>query len=35
MARGLALLTKAFGARLAQLTPAQQAQFASLLEKLG
>jgi DNA-binding MarR family transcriptional regulator len=35
MARGLAMLSKAFGARLAQLSPTQQAQFASLLEKLG
>ena len=35
MARGLALLSKAFGARLARLNPAQQLELATLLEKLG
>jgi DNA-binding MarR family transcriptional regulator len=34
MARGLALLSKAFGARLARLTSAQQSELATLLEKL-
>jgi DNA-binding MarR family transcriptional regulator len=34
MARGLALLAKAFGARLARLGSAQQAELATLLEKL-
>jgi DNA-binding MarR family transcriptional regulator len=35
MARGLALLSKAFGARLARLTTAQQLELATLLEKLS
>jgi DNA-binding MarR family transcriptional regulator len=35
MARGLALLSKAFGARLARLSPAQQSELATLLEKLS
>jgi DNA-binding MarR family transcriptional regulator len=35
MARGLAMLSTAFGARLEQLSATQQAQFATLLEKLG
>ena len=35
MARGLALLSKAFGARLARLNPAQQSELATLLEKLS
>ena len=35
MARGLALLSKAFGARLARLNPAQQSELAALLEKLN
>ena len=35
MARGLALLTEAFGSRLSRLTSAEQAQLAELLEKLG
>jgi DNA-binding MarR family transcriptional regulator len=35
MTRGLALLAKAFGARLARLNPAQQSELATLLEKLG
>ncbi len=35
MARGLALLSKAFGARLARLNSAQQSQLAGLLEKLS
>ncbi|MDB5985170.1 MAG: Transcriptional regulator, MarR family [Nevskia sp.] len=35
MTRGLALLSKAFAARLARLNPAQQSQLATLLEKLG
>ena len=35
MARGLALLSKAFGARLARLSSAQQAELATLLEKLS
>jgi DNA-binding MarR family transcriptional regulator len=35
MARGLALLSKAFGARLARLNSAQQSQLAILLEKLS
>jgi DNA-binding MarR family transcriptional regulator len=34
MARGLALLSKAFGARLARLNSAQQLELATLLEKL-
>jgi len=34
MARGLALLSKAFGARLARLSSAQQSELATLLEKL-
>jgi DNA-binding MarR family transcriptional regulator len=34
MARGLALLAKAFGARLARLGSAQQSELAALLEKL-
>jgi DNA-binding MarR family transcriptional regulator len=34
-ARGLALLSKTFGARLARLSSAQQAELATLLEKLG
>ena len=34
MARGLALLSKAFGARLARLSAAQQSELATLLEKL-
>jgi DNA-binding MarR family transcriptional regulator len=35
MARGLALLSKAFGARLARLNSAQQLELATLLEKLS
>ena len=35
MARGLALLSKAFGARLARLNSAQQSELATLLEKLS
>ena len=35
MARGLALVSKAFGARLARLSSAQQAELATLLEKVG
>jgi DNA-binding MarR family transcriptional regulator len=35
MGRGLALLSKAFGARLARLSSAQQVELATLLEKLG
>ena len=35
MTRGLALLSKAFGARLARLNSAQQSELAALLEKLG
>jgi DNA-binding MarR family transcriptional regulator len=35
MARGLALLSKAFGARLARLNSAQQSELAALLDKLG
>jgi len=35
MARGLALLSKAFGARLGRLNPAQQSELATLLEKLS
>jgi len=35
MARGLALMSKAFGARLARLNSAQQAELAALLEKLS
>jgi DNA-binding MarR family transcriptional regulator len=35
MARGLALLSKAFGARLARLNPVQQSELATLLEKLS
>jgi DNA-binding MarR family transcriptional regulator len=34
MARGLALLSKAFGARLARLHSVQQSELATLLEKL-
>jgi DNA-binding MarR family transcriptional regulator len=35
LARGLALLSKALGARLARLKPAQQSELAALLEKLS
>lgn len=35
MARGLALLSKAFGARLARLTAAEQSELAKLLGKLS
>jgi DNA-binding MarR family transcriptional regulator len=35
MARGLALLSKAFGARLTRLNSAQQSELAALLEKLS
>ena len=35
MARGLALLSKTFGARLARLSSAQQAELATLLEKVS
>ena len=35
MARGLALLSKAFGLRLARLNSAQQSKLASLLEKIS
>jgi DNA-binding MarR family transcriptional regulator len=35
MVRGLALLSKAFGARLARLSSVQQTQLAILLEKLS
>ena len=35
MTRGLALLSKAFGARLARLSSAQQSELAALLEKLN
>ena len=35
VARGLALLSKAFGARLARLNSAQQSELAALLEKLN
>jgi DNA-binding MarR family transcriptional regulator len=35
MAHGLALLSKAFGARLARLSSAQQSELATLLEKLS
>src|SRR5580704_4630571 len=35
MAHGLALLSKAFGARLARLNAAQQSELAALLEKLS
>jgi DNA-binding MarR family transcriptional regulator len=35
MTRGLALISKAFGARLARLNSAQQAELATLLEKLS
>lgn len=35
MTRGLALLSKAFGARLARLNSAQQSELAALLEKLN
>src|SRR5258708_24514855 len=35
MTRGLALLSKAFGARLARLSSAQQSELATLLEKLS
>jgi DNA-binding MarR family transcriptional regulator len=34
LARGLALLSKAFGARLARLSATQQSELAALLEKL-
>lgn len=34
MARGLSLLSEAFGIRLARLTPPEQAELSSLLEKL-
>jgi DNA-binding MarR family transcriptional regulator len=35
MNRGLTLLSNAFGARLAQLSTAQQSELATLLEKLS
>lgn len=35
MARGLALLSKAFGVRLARLNSAQQSELATLLEKIS
>jgi DNA-binding MarR family transcriptional regulator len=35
MARGLALLARAFGARLARLNSAQQSELAALLERLS
>ena len=35
LARGLALLSKAFGARLARLTSAQQSELTKLLEQLN
>jgi DNA-binding MarR family transcriptional regulator len=35
MTRGLSLLTKAFGTRLARLSTAQQSELATLLEKLA
>jgi DNA-binding MarR family transcriptional regulator len=35
MARGLALLSKAFGARLTRLSPVQRSQLATLLAKLN
>ena len=35
LARGLALMSKAFGARLGRLNSAQQAELASLLEQLS
>ena len=35
MLRGLALLSNAFGARLARLTPVEQSELATLLEKLS
>ena len=35
MARGLALLSKAFGARLARLNSAQQSELVTLIEKLS
>jgi DNA-binding MarR family transcriptional regulator len=35
VARGLALLSKAFGARLGRLSSAQQSELATLLEKLS
>jgi DNA-binding MarR family transcriptional regulator len=35
VARGLALLSKAFSARLGRLSPAQQSELATLLEKLS
>jgi DNA-binding MarR family transcriptional regulator len=35
MARGLMLLTEAFGARLSRLSTVEQTQLAGLLEKLG
>jgi DNA-binding MarR family transcriptional regulator len=34
MTRGLALLSEAFGARLARLSATQQAELASMLEKM-
>jgi hypothetical protein len=35
MARGLALLSKAFGVRLARLNSAQQSELATLLERIS
>src|SRR5580704_15820966 len=35
MARGLTLLSKAFGSRLARLKPAQQSELATLLERIS
>ncbi len=35
MTRGLALISKAFGSRLARLSSAQQAELATLLEKMN
>ena len=35
LARGLSLMSKAFGARLARLSSAQQSEFAKLLEQLN
>jgi hypothetical protein len=35
MARGLALVSKAFGTRLARLSLAQQSELATLIEKLN
>jgi DNA-binding MarR family transcriptional regulator len=35
LTRGLALMAKAFGARLARLNPAQQSQLTTLLEQLS